>query len=179
MSKRFWFTVFAVLVAASMVLTACQAATPAPTQAPETEAAATEAPTEAATEAPTEAPTPTPTPIPAPKGAWVDEVVVSTFDSDQAVPRLKAGDVDIYADTLVDADTFNEVKSDPNLDAAVAVTGKSVDIQSTSTRPNSPKASTPSPTPNCAKPCTTCSTASTWPRKSTVAWLTPSTLRCR
>ncbi len=128
MSKRFWFTVFAVLVAASMVLTACQTATPAPTQAPETEAAATEAPTEAATEAPTEAPTPTPTPIPAPKGAWVDEVVVSTFDSDQAIPRLKAGDVDIYADTLVDADTFNEVKSDPNLDAAVAVTGKSVDI---------------------------------------------------
>ncbi len=129
MSKRFWFTVFAVLVAASMVLTACQTATPAPTQAPATtEAAATEAPTEAATEAPTEAPTPTPTPIPAPKGAWVDEVVVSTFDQEQAIPRLKAGDVDIYADTLVDADTFNEVKSDPNLEAAVAVTGKSVDI---------------------------------------------------
>jgi len=125
MSKRFWFVVFAVLVAASMVLTACQP-TPAPTQAPQQEETQAPEVTEAPTEAPTEVP-PTPTPEPH-FGAWVDEVVVSTFDQEQAIPRLKAGDVDIYADTLVDPDTFKEVKDNPDLDAAVAVTGKSVDI---------------------------------------------------
>ncbi len=119
--KRLFF-VFALILIASMALASCG---PKPTEAPqapaETEAPAVE------TEAPTEVP-PTPTPIPAPQGAWVDKVVVSTFDQDQAIPRLKAGEVDIYADTLVDPDTFNEVMSDDNLDAAVAVTGKSVDI---------------------------------------------------
>ena len=119
MSKRFWYVAFALLIAASMVLTACgSAATPTPA-APEK----TEAP--AATEAPTEAPTPTPPPH---TGAWVDEVVVSTFDQEQAIARLQAGDVDIYADTLVDPDTYKTVKDDPNLEAATAVTGKSVDI---------------------------------------------------
>ncbi len=61
-------------------------------------------------------------------GAWVDRVVVSTFEQDQALPRLKAGVADIYADTLVDPDLFNEVEADDDLGAAVAVTGKSVDI---------------------------------------------------
>ena len=119
MSKRFWFTVFALLIVASMVLTACgQAATPTPAPQP--------------TKAPTQAPKPTtPPPTPTPKphmGAWVDEVVVSTFDQEQAIARLKAGDVDIYADTLVDPDTYKEVQDDPNLESATAVTGKSVDI---------------------------------------------------
>ena len=118
MSKRFWFTVFAVLIAASMVLTACGAATPTPTQAP------------AKTQAPTQVPaTPPPTPTPKPHtGAWVDEVVVSTFSSDQAIARLKAGDVDVYANDLTDPQAYKEVQNDPNLTAARSVTGSSVDI---------------------------------------------------
>ncbi len=119
MSKRFWFTVFALLIAASMVLAACgPKATPTPVPQK--------------TEAPTQAPQPTtPPPTPTPKphtGAWVDEVVVSTFDQEQAIARLKAGDVDIYADTLTDPDLLKEVKSNPDLEAAQTATGSMVDI---------------------------------------------------
>ncbi len=119
MSKRFWFTVFALLIAASMVLGAC-APKATPTPAPQQ--------TEAATQAP-QPTTPPPTPTPKPHtGAWVDEVVVSTFDQEQAIARLKAGDVDIYADTLTDPDLLKEVKSNPDLEAAQTATGSMVDI---------------------------------------------------
>jgi len=117
--NRFWWSVIAVLVVASMLLAACAKQTPTPTPAVEK--------TQAPQAQPTEAPSPTPTPPPR-TGAWVDEVVVSTFDQEQAIARLKAGDVDIYADTLVDPETYNEVLNDPNLEAATAVTGKAVDI---------------------------------------------------
>ena len=115
--NRFWWSVIAVLVVASMLLTACAKQTPTPTPAVEE--------TQAPQAQPTEAPQPTPPPH---TGAWVDEVVVSTFDQEQAIARLKAGDVDIYADTLVDPEIYNEVLNDPNLEAATAVTGSSVDI---------------------------------------------------
>ena len=111
--KRLFF-VFALILIASMALASCGPKETATPTAPPTEVPPTEAPA--------------PTAIPAPKGAWVDKVVVSTFEEDQAIPRLKAGEADIYADTLVDSETYNEVMSDENLDAAVAVTGKSVDI---------------------------------------------------
>jgi len=129
-NRKFWL-VLALVAMLALALAACGKAEEA-TQAPATEAPATEEaqPTEATqepTEEPTEAPTPTPTPEPR-FGAWVDEVVVSTFDQEQAIARLKAGEADIYADTLVDPDVYNEVVNDPDLEAATAVTGKSVDI---------------------------------------------------
>ncbi len=59
MNKRILFATMALLIALSLVLTACgPAATPEPTEPPATEAPATEAPTEAPTAAPTEPPMP-------------------------------------------------------------------------------------------------------------------------
>ncbi len=114
--NRFWWSVLAVLVVAAMILVACGRTTP--TAAPSVET--TEAPRSTAV---------SPTPTPQPRlGAWVDEVVVSTFDQEQAMARLKAGEVDLYADTLVAPDVHNVILDDPNLATAQTVTGRSVDI---------------------------------------------------
>lgn len=100
MSKKSFLFVVALLIIASMVLTACQpgAATEAPvveeTAAPvvvETEVAATEAPTPE-------------TPKTTRKGGWLDEVVFSVVDSDSALTQIQAGAIDIYADSLSSKD---------------------------------------------------------------------------
>lgn len=102
--NRFWWSVIAVLVVASMALVACGKATPTPTAAPEQ-------PTKEPQ--PTEVPTPTPVPR---TGAWVDEVVFIALESDeQALPRLEAGEIDIYGHGLSNAEDFAKVKDNPNL----------------------------------------------------------------
>ncbi len=67
MKHNRWFQIFALLIVASMVITACATATTAPTVEPTQAPAVTEAPTQAAapTEVPTEVPTAAPTEPPA------------------------------------------------------------------------------------------------------------------
>ncbi len=122
--KRKSLVVLSLLIVVSLVLAACQAATPtvAPTTAPPapeqpapTEAPAQPEPTEppAATEAPaeteepvaTEAPTEEPAaPATTRKGGWLDEIVMSVISSDSAITQLEAGAIDIYANGLSSKD---------------------------------------------------------------------------
>ncbi len=101
MSKKSFMFVVALLVIASMVLTACQ---PKATEAP----VVTEAPVE--TEVPvaeTEAPTAEPTevvPATTRKGGWLDEIVFSVVGSNSALTQLDAGAIDIYANGLSSKD---------------------------------------------------------------------------
>jgi peptide/nickel transport system substrate-binding protein len=98
-------TVLGLLIAASMILTACAQATPAATEAP---AAATAAP--AATEAPTPVPATTRT------GAWVDEVDFSAIpDCASAIPQLQAGAIDLFFETCSEAENYAIAKADPNM----------------------------------------------------------------
>src|SRR5688572_33505569 len=100
------FVLLGLLVITSMVLVACG------TPAPATNETA-EAPTEGATEVVTAEPTPEPTTR---QGAWVDEVVFSEQgDESAAVAQLQAGDIDVYADGIADANLFQAVQGDPNL----------------------------------------------------------------
>jgi len=104
MKRNRFMLVLGLIVAASMLLSAC--GTPA-TQAPAaTEApVATEAPTEVVTEAPTEAPTEVPTPAPTTrKGGWLDEIVMTVVSKDSVITQLQAGAIDIYANGLSSAD---------------------------------------------------------------------------
>ena len=104
------YYVLCLLVVLSMVFAACApaatTATEAPGQATE-EPAATEAP---ATEAPAEQPSTTRT------GAWVDEIIFTSVDeAPNAVAQLQAGSLDMYPSQSSDPDTYEIVKSDPNL----------------------------------------------------------------
>ncbi len=105
--NRFWWSVIALLVVASMALVACGKATPTPAPAKPTEAPAK----------PTEAPKPTPTPTPVPHfGAWVDQVVFQAIESDeQALPRLEAGEIDLYGHSMSNPEAFAKVKENPDL----------------------------------------------------------------
>lgn len=50
------------------------------------------------------------------KGAWVDEVIFTSVDEvANAVAQIQAGQLDLYAYLAEDPDTFEIVKSDPNL----------------------------------------------------------------
>lgn len=119
--KRKLFGLLSLAVAASMLLAACAPA--APTAAPQVEeptqaAEATAAPAEE-TVAPAE-PTTAPEPAEAPKsdrkGAWLDKVIFSAIpEVGPAVEQLKAGAIDMWANTSEDAIVFEDVKSDPNL----------------------------------------------------------------
>jgi peptide/nickel transport system substrate-binding protein len=48
-------------------------------------------------------------------GAWVDEVVLTIVPEDEAVTRLQADDINVYADALSDADDFEIVQANANL----------------------------------------------------------------
>jgi len=78
MSRKLLATTLALLVVASLVLSACGTPTPVATEAP-AEVVATEAPAPAIEEKPTEAaPTEAPAaPATTRKGAWLDEIVFS------------------------------------------------------------------------------------------------------
>lgn len=86
--------IVSVIIAASMLLAACQ-----------------KTPTPAATEV-----TPVETAAPAHTGAWVDEVDFTAIaDPEPAVAQIQAGAIDIYPVTVDDAQVFATVKADPNL----------------------------------------------------------------
>lgn len=122
--KRNILAVLSLFIVVSLMLAACQAATPTtapevvPTQAEEpapTEVSEEPAPTEVAdmpspgeedTEeepAPTEAPVDT-APTTTRKGGWLDEIVMSVISADSAITQLQAGAIDIYANGLSSAD---------------------------------------------------------------------------
>jgi len=102
MYQKRLLTILALVLIASMVLSACGTPTAAPTEAPAAAPAATEAPA-AATEMP--APTAEPTKVPVTrKGGWLDEIVFSVVAGDSAVTQLKAGAIDIYANGLSSKD---------------------------------------------------------------------------
>lgn len=101
-------TILGLIVVASMLLAACGSPTP------------TEAPAPAATEVPpTEAPTAAPVPVR--NGAWVDSIVFSSIDSqDAAVTQLQADQIDVYAETVSSPALFKTVSEDANLGYASA-----------------------------------------------------------
>ena len=91
MLKKRFMIALGMLMAMSMVLSACGPSTTA-TTAPATQAGP------AATEAPTAAPTAVP---PTTRhGGWLDEINFSVVTSDSAVTQLNAGAIDIYAGGL-------------------------------------------------------------------------------
>jgi peptide/nickel transport system substrate-binding protein len=59
----------------------------------------------------------TPTPVPSTRtGAWVDQIVfVEENNAQAAVTQLQAGEIDIYAYTVSDAELYRTVQEDPNL----------------------------------------------------------------
>ncbi len=92
MLKKRFMIALGLLMALSMVLSACGPSTTAPA----TSAPATAAPV--VTEAPTAAPTAVP---PTTRhGGWLDEINFSVVTSDSAVTQLNAGAIDIYAGGL-------------------------------------------------------------------------------
>ncbi len=97
------YAILGVLIAATMVLSACAKPTAAPTAAPEVPAA-------------TEAPV-VETAIPHNgKGAWLDKVIFTAVaDADSAVAQLQAGAIDIYPVSVEDPEVFAKVKADENL----------------------------------------------------------------
>ncbi len=125
--NRLFWSVIALLLVVALVTTACPRQT-TPTPAPEATQPPAPTPTEAAAVQPTKPPAPTPTEAPpeptatptvSPEertGAWVDQVVFSQLESgEQAIPRLEAGDIDIYGSGLSDPEVFAQVKDNPDL----------------------------------------------------------------
>lgn len=97
-----------IMVAVSMILSACTAAEP--TAAPET---VVEQPTAETAAQPAE---PAAAPASTRKGAWVDEVVFTSIDEvPNAVAQLQADALDVYGYMASDPDAFTTIKSDPNL----------------------------------------------------------------
>ncbi len=142
--KRYLLTIISLLMAASMLLSAC--ATPvtptpaeptaAPAQVTEAPAQPTAVPAQPTAEAPkpTEAPAkpteppapPTAAPTTAPVvqksnrlGGWLDKVVFSAIpDAEPAVAQIQAATIDMYSATIDKANVFATVKGDPNLNYA-------------------------------------------------------------
>ncbi len=102
MSKNRLMLVLSILVAISMVLSACATqtpATPAMTEPPVTEVPVTEAPTAVPTEPPTTR-----------HGGWLDEIDYSVVDAQSAITQISAGAVDLFSYGLA-ADKLAEIKA--------------------------------------------------------------------
>jgi len=114
MKLKYLYLLLSLLVVSSMVLTACQPVPP--TEAVEAPAVA-EDPADDISEA-TQAPA---APTTDRKGAWVDEIIFTSIDDvPNAVAQLQADQLDLYAYLAEDPDTFEIVKSDPNLAYSLA-----------------------------------------------------------
>jgi peptide/nickel transport system substrate-binding protein len=121
MNTRKWFVGVSLLIVLSMVLAACAGATTAP-QTPQVVEKTVEVVTtqEIVTTQIVEKTVEvmvTPTPVPSTRtGAWVDQVVFTSIDdANAAVSQIQAGELDIYAYTVNDAELFKTVSEDPNL----------------------------------------------------------------
>jgi peptide/nickel transport system substrate-binding protein len=100
MSKNRFILVLSVLMAISMVLSACGTpVTPAVTEPPVTAAPVTEAPTAAPTEPPVTR-----------HGGWLDEIDYSVVDAQSAITQIGAGAVDLFSYGLA-ADKLAEIKA--------------------------------------------------------------------
>jgi peptide/nickel transport system substrate-binding protein len=109
MKIKYLYFVLSLLIAMSMVLSACAPQAAATTEAPgETEApVATEAP---ATEEPTEEPTAEPTAEPTTRrGGWLDEIDVSVVDGASAISQIQADAIDFYSFALA-SDAFPAIE---------------------------------------------------------------------
>ncbi|MBN2387573.1 MAG: hypothetical protein JXB85_11180 [Anaerolineales bacterium] len=107
MKRNILLSLLALLIVASMVLTACGA---------ETEA--TEAPDVQPTEGDTTGSDVTAEPVvhSTRTGGWVDEIVFTSIDqAEAAVIQLQADEIDIYAYTVNDPNVFRTVQDDPSL----------------------------------------------------------------
>ncbi len=80
----------ALLLVASLVLSACQPAASTETDAPTEEEADTETPTEEEAEAPRTTRV----------GGWLDEIGMKVVGADSAITQIAAGDIDIYTSNL-------------------------------------------------------------------------------
>ncbi len=102
MKIKYLYYVLSLLVAISIVLTACAPQVAATTETP---AAQTEEP--AMTQAPTEAPTEAARTNR--HGGWLDEIDVSVVAGDSAISQLKAGAIDFYSFNLA-SDAYPAIK---------------------------------------------------------------------
>ncbi|MEZ4835855.1 MAG: ABC transporter substrate-binding protein [Caldilineaceae bacterium] len=107
--KRF---ILIALLVAVLALTACATPTDTAPTAEEPAPAATEAPAEEATAEPAEEPVADMDNT----GAWVDEVVaVEEPSASAAVSRMQAGEIDVYAYSVSEADVFQVVQDSSDL----------------------------------------------------------------
>lgn len=96
------FRLLSLAVAFGLILAACAPKTPAPATQPPAEPTSTSVPVE-----------PTPTPVPV---IPISSVVFTSIDSpDVAIQQLKAGQLDLFAETVSNPENFKVVKEDANL----------------------------------------------------------------
>jgi peptide/nickel transport system substrate-binding protein len=112
MNRKRLYTLFSLLMVVAMVLGACAPAAET-TEEPIVAEEPVAEPEEPAT---TEEPAAPEAPKTDRKGAWVDEIVFTSIDEvPNAVAQIQADQLDLYAYLAKDEDTFEIVKSDPNM----------------------------------------------------------------
>ncbi len=128
--KHNWMKYVILIVIVSMFLSACGTpATPTAIGEPAAPSAATEAPAAQqpagqsgeqptaapAAEQPAEAPAAEPVTTDR-HGGWLDSITfVEEASSETAVSRIDAGEIQLHAETMADADILEQIKADPNL----------------------------------------------------------------
>jgi len=114
MKRKMLYVLFSLLMVVAMTLGACAPAADQVTEEPAAPEQPAEEPEEPA--APEEPSEPASAPTTNRKGAWVDEIVFTSIDEvPNAVAQIQADQLDLYAYLAQDPDTFEIVKSDPNL----------------------------------------------------------------
>ena len=115
MNRKVLYTLFSLLMVLAMMLGACAPAAEQMTEEPVAAEPAEPAQPAEATEAPAVPAEPTEPPTTR-TGAWVDEVIFTSIDDvPVAVAQIQADQLDLYAYLNEDPDTFEIVKSDPNM----------------------------------------------------------------
>jgi peptide/nickel transport system substrate-binding protein len=130
-NKSSWMRIVILTVLIAMVLSACAPAAPAPIEfeipegsqsvepvaekpasvEPSGEAAAPAAPA-------AEEPAAEPAPATTRKGGWLDTItIVEESTAEAAVSRIKAGELDMHAQSMSDAEMLKQIQADPNMQA--------------------------------------------------------------
>ena len=111
MNRKILYTLFSLLMVVVIALGACAAPEQQATEEPKP--VMTEEPAEPVEEPAAEEPA---APTTTRTGAWVDEVIFTSIDEvPNAVAQIQADQLDLYAYLAQDPDTFEIVKSDPNM----------------------------------------------------------------